>query len=185
MDPTRDNPIIRFTTFWWAIGSFLVFAVLLAVIFLFNRKSPETLEDVVAKARYETKVKVDQAQAEALSKEAIEAAIPVVAGKIAASKPVAVEKPDQVVPGSATAAKLAAAPAVDTAAVDAAPRRMHPSIPLSWNWARRSFSFAEPAMARMAKVDPPARHLPVPSGSQVRFPTSSASSFVVSRVPSR
>jgi mono/diheme cytochrome c family protein len=130
MDPTRDNPIIRFTTFWWAIGSFLAFAFLLAVIFLFNRKSPETVEDVVAKARYETKVKVDKAQAEALSMEAIEAAIPVVAGKIATSKPVAVEKPDQVVPGSETAKKLAAAPAVDTAAVDAAPTAAEAEAPI-------------------------------------------------------
>jgi mono/diheme cytochrome c family protein len=130
MDPTRDNPIIRFTTFWWAVGTFLVFALLLAVIFLFNRKSPETLEDVMAKARYETKAKVDQAQLEALSKEAIDAAIPAVAGKLASSKPVAVEKPDQVVPGSATAKNLAAAPAVDTAAVDAAPTAAEVDAPI-------------------------------------------------------
>lgn len=130
MDPTRDNPIIRFTTFWWAIGSFLVFALLLAVIFLFNRKSPETLEDVVAKTRYETKATVDKAQAEALSKEAIEAAIPGVAAKLATTKPMAVEKPDQVVPGSATAKHLAAAPAVDTSAVDAAPTAAEADAPI-------------------------------------------------------
>lgn len=108
MDPTRDNPIIRFTTFWWAIGTFLVFALLLAVIAFFNRKTPETVEDVVAKVRYETKAKVDQAQAASLSQEAIAAAIPEVAAKLAAAKPAAVEKPEQVIPGSPTAAKLAA-----------------------------------------------------------------------------
>jgi mono/diheme cytochrome c family protein len=129
MDPNRDNPIIRFTTFWWAFWTFLIFAVLLAVIALFNRKTPETLEDVVAKARYETKAKVDQAQAASLSQEAIEAAIPVVAQKLAASKPAAVEKPDQVVPGSPAALKLASAPAVDTAAVDAAPAEDTPIDP--------------------------------------------------------
>ena len=32
MDPSRDNPIIRFTTFWWGIGTFFIFALLLAVI---------------------------------------------------------------------------------------------------------------------------------------------------------
>ena len=32
MDPNRDNPIIRFTTFWWAIWTFLIFAVLLAAV---------------------------------------------------------------------------------------------------------------------------------------------------------
>ncbi len=120
MDPNRDNPIIRFTTFWWAIGTFLIFAVLLAVIALFNRSEPETLEDAVAKARYETKAKIHEAQAAALPKETIHAAIPAVAAKLAATKPVAVEKPEQVVPGSPTAEKLAAAPVADTAAIDAA-----------------------------------------------------------------
>ncbi|MBC8125860.1 MAG: c-type cytochrome [Gloeobacteraceae cyanobacterium ES-bin-144] len=120
MDPTRDNPILRFTAFWWALGTFLVFALLLAGFAFVNRKTPESVEDVIAKGRYETKAKVDQAQAAALSKEAIEAAIPVVAAKLATSKPAAVEKPDQVIPGSPTAKKLAAAPAVDTKAIDAA-----------------------------------------------------------------
>lgn len=120
MDHTRDNPIIRFGAFWWGLGTFLIFALLLAAIWFFNRKDPETLEDVAAKTRYVTKAKVDQEQAASLPKEAIEAAIPAVAAKLAASKPTAVEKPDQVVAGSATAAKLAAAPAVDTSAIDKA-----------------------------------------------------------------
>lgn len=113
MDPNRDNPIIRFTTFWWAFWTFMIFALLLAVIALLNRKTPESIEDVIAKTRYETKAKVDQAQAASLPKEAIEAAIPQVAKQLASSKPVAVEKPEQVVPGSATALKLSASPAVD------------------------------------------------------------------------
>lgn len=129
MDPNRDNPVIRFTAFWWALGTFLIFALLLAVIALLNRKTPETLEDVAAKLRYETKARIDQAQADELSTDAIEAEIPVVAGKLAASKPVAVEKPEQVVPGSPTAEKLAAAPAVDTAAIDAAPAEDAPIDP--------------------------------------------------------
>lgn len=121
MDPNRDNPIIRFTTFWWALGAFLIFALLLAVIVLFTRKDPLTLEDAAAKPRYEIKAKVDAAQAEALPPAAIEAVIPEVAAKLAASKPVAVEKPEQVVPGSPTAEQLAAAPPVDTSAIDAPP----------------------------------------------------------------
>jgi mono/diheme cytochrome c family protein len=129
MDPNRDNPIVRFTTFWWAIGAFLIFALLLAVIALFNRQTPETIEDVMAKARYETKLKVEADQASSLSAEAIAAAIPVVAGKLVTYKPAAVEKPDQVVPGSETAKKLAAAPAVDTAAIDAAPVENTPIDP--------------------------------------------------------
>jgi len=119
MDPSRDNPIIRFTTFWWGIGTFFIFAVLLAVIWLFAGSEPTTLEDAAAKPRYETKAKIDAAQAASLSEEAIKTATLVTGKQLAASKPTAVEKPAQVVPGSETAKKLAAAPAVDTSAIDA------------------------------------------------------------------
>lgn len=119
MDPNRDNPIIRFTTFWWALGACLIFALLLAVILFFNRKPAATLEDAAAQLRYEIKAKVDAAQVESLPPEKIDAAMPAVAAKLAASKPAAVEKPEQVVPGSPTAEKLASAPPVDTSLVDA------------------------------------------------------------------
>ncbi len=118
MDPTRDNPIIRFTTFWWGIGTFFIFALLLAVIWFFNSSTPTTMEDAAAKPRYETKTKIDTAQAANISPEAITAAIATEAGKLVSSKPVAVEKPEQIVPGSATSKKLADAPKVDTAAMD-------------------------------------------------------------------
>ena len=121
MDQSRDNPIIRFTTFWWALGTFFIFAVLLAVIWLFARSEPTTLEDAAAKPRYATKAKIDAAQAANISPEAIESAMGVMSKQLAASKPVAVELPAQVVPGSETATKLAAAPAVDTKAIDVAP----------------------------------------------------------------
>jgi len=121
MDPNHDNPIIRFTAFWWGLGVFLIFALLLAVIAISNRGQSPSLEDVVAKKRYETKAKVAKAQGEALPQAAIDAAISQVAPKLAASKPKAVEDPSQVVPGSETAKRMAAAPAVDTKAIDAAP----------------------------------------------------------------
>jgi mono/diheme cytochrome c family protein len=120
MDPSRDNPLIRFTTFWWGIGTFLIFAALLAVIWLFARPEPASLEDAAAKPRYVTKAKIDAAQAANLSPESIDAAARTVAKRLVDSKPVAVSVPAQVVPGSDTAKKLAAAPAVDTKAVDAA-----------------------------------------------------------------
>lgn len=128
MDHSRDNPIIRFTTFWWALGTFFIFAVLLAVIWLFNRAEPTTLEEAAAQPRYATKAKIDAAQAANISPEAIESAIEVMSKQLAASKPVAVELPAQVVPGSDTAAKLAAAPAVDTKAIDAAPATLDEPI---------------------------------------------------------
>lgn len=118
MDPSRDNLIIRFTTFWWALGTFFIFAVLLAVIWFFNHSDPTTLEDAAAKPRYATKAKIDAAQAANISPEAINAAIPKLSKQLAASKPVAVEQPAQLVPGSETAKKIASAPAVDTKAID-------------------------------------------------------------------
>ncbi|NQW99829.1 c-type cytochrome [bacterium] len=129
MDPTRDNPIIRFTTFWWGIGTFFIFALLLAVIWFFNSSDPATLEDAAAKPRYVTKAKVDAAQTANLTQEAIAAASVRVASQLAASKPVAVALPAQVVPGSATSKKLAAAPAVDTSAIDASAATDEPIDP--------------------------------------------------------
>jgi mono/diheme cytochrome c family protein len=129
MDPNRDNPILRFTTFWWALGAFMIFGLLLALILFFKGDPAETLEDAAAKPRLETKAKVDAAQAQSLPAEIIEAAVPATAAMLAASKPVAVEKPEQVVPGSATAETLASAPPVDTAAVDAEPAGNEPIDP--------------------------------------------------------
>jgi mono/diheme cytochrome c family protein len=129
MDPTRDNLIIRFATFWWGVGTFLIFALLLAVIWTFNRSTPETMEDAAAKPRYETKANIDAAQAASLSQEAITAAIAIEAQRLVTTKPAAVEKPEQIVPGSATSKKLADAPKVDTSAMDKTPAVDEPIDP--------------------------------------------------------
>lgn len=119
MDPTRDNPLARFATFWWGIGTFLLFAVVLGVFLLLNRSEPDSVEDQAAAPRYETKAAVDSAQVESYPTAQMAAAIATVGKQMIASKPVAVEAPEQLVPGSATAKKLADAPAADTAAIDA------------------------------------------------------------------
>ncbi|MGD7652350.1 MAG: c-type cytochrome [Verrucomicrobiales bacterium] len=119
MDSQSDNPILRFSAIVWGLGIFLIFAVILGVFWWVNRDTPETLEENAAKVRYETKAKAFEAQAASLPQELIDAAIPAVAEQLASVKPAAVEKPEQVIPGSPTAEKLAAAPAADTAAVDA------------------------------------------------------------------
>jgi hypothetical protein len=123
-DPSRDNPLIRFASFWWGLATFFAFALILALVVLFNRKAPETLEDEAAKARYQTKTEVIAAQAASLTPEAIEAAIPAVAAKLAASKPAAVEKPEQAV---APQAEPAAAPAAPAPAPEAAPAATTPA----------------------------------------------------------
>ncbi len=127
MDPTRDNPLLRFNTFWWALWTFLMFAVLLAAVILFNRKPPSNLEDAAAVARYATRDKWVAAQSAALPAEQIAAAIAKVAPTLPAAKPTAVERPDQVVPGSPTALKLAAEPAA-TPAPAAAPAETVPPV---------------------------------------------------------
>ena len=109
MDSTRDNLIVRFAAFWWGLGIFLVFALLLAVIWIINGAKPVTdLETVVAKNRYETRATVDKSQTATLSPAAILAAMPTNAQKLAASKPVA----SPVAPADASPAP---APASDAA----------------------------------------------------------------------
>lgn len=128
IDPSRDNPLIRFASFWWGLVTFFVFALILALVFLLNRKAPETLEDEAAKARYKIKTEVIAAQAASLKPEAIEAAIPAVAAKLAASKPAAVEKPEQAVPSATPqAAPTAPAPAPEAAPVTPAPAAAEPT----------------------------------------------------------
>ena len=139
MDPSRDNPILRFTTFWWGIGTFFIFALLLAVIWFFNDGTPTTMEDAAAVPRYETKAKIDAAQAANISPEAIKVAIATEGKKLAASKPVAVEKPEQIVPGSATSKKMADAPKVDTSAIDKAPAADEPIDPKLMEVGKASF----------------------------------------------
>jgi hypothetical protein len=102
MDPNRDHPFIRIQTAGWAIITFLIFALLLAVIAWFLRHAAPSLDDVAAAARYQTRGSIDQAQAASLSEAAIEAAIPGVARQLASSQPAAVEKPEQRVSASPT-----------------------------------------------------------------------------------
>ncbi|RYD48579.1 MAG: cytochrome c, partial [Verrucomicrobiaceae bacterium] len=128
MDPSRDNPVIRFTTFWWAIGTFLIFALPLAVIWLFTRSETETMEDAASKPRYETKAKIDAAQASSLPDADIEAAVAGMAKTLAASKPAAVELPTQIVPGSETSKKLASSGSVDTSEIDASNHPVDPKV---------------------------------------------------------
>lgn len=118
MDSSRDNLFIRFTTFWWALFVFVGFGVLLAVIWLFNRSEPKTLEDAAATLRYKNKEEVSAAQAAALPKEAIDEAISKVAVQLAASKPAAVATDAQIVPGSARAKAKEEGGSVDPTAIN-------------------------------------------------------------------
>lgn len=121
MDPSQDNPIVRFKAFFWGLAVFAFFGIVLAVIALVNRKTPTTLEDAAAEARYETSTRVKSEQAALLSYKEVEAGKTVqvkpadvyahLAKSLAASKPAPVETPAQVIPGSATQKAIEAAAA--------------------------------------------------------------------------
>jgi mono/diheme cytochrome c family protein len=117
MDPTQDNPIVRFKAFFWALGVFALFGIALAVVALVKSKEPQTLEDVVAGARYENRAKVDASQSANFSYKEVEPGklvqvkpadvFPHVGKQLATTKAAAVEKPEQVIAGTASAKAIA------------------------------------------------------------------------------
>lgn len=107
MDSSRDNAFTRFATFWWALGTFLIFAVLILVVWAFNYKKPETLEEAAASVRYKTKEEIFKAQEAALAPEALEKAIDAVGKQLVSSKPAASKDNKDVVPNSPTAKRIA------------------------------------------------------------------------------
>lgn len=133
MDPSQDNPIVRFKAFFWGLAAFAFFGIALAVIALFNQKTPATLEDAAANKRYEVSSAVKSEQAALLSYKEVEAGKTVqvkpsdvyahLAKSLASSKPTPIETPAQVVPGSA------AQKAIEAAAANAKPVEVVESDP--------------------------------------------------------
>ncbi|MCW1914624.1 cytochrome c [Luteolibacter sp. GHJ8] len=64
MSSSSDNPLIRFAAFWWALGVFSLFAVILIALKIFGGGAPENdpLEEAAATKRYETASKIHAAQ---------------------------------------------------------------------------------------------------------------------------
>ena len=179
MDPTRDNPILRFNTFWWALWTLLIFAALLAALLIFQHQPPVRLEDAAAVARYATKDRILKAEAAALTRAEIAAAIPKVAAELPSSKPTAVEKPEQVVPGSPTALKLAAEPAgvpgpnetaapADVAAPVEAPATAEPSASTVDNQKLAALTQTAGPETKPAPAHPPAA-APAPKASEAEL----------------
>ena len=131
MEPSRDNPLVRFSAFWWGVGVISLFGVLLLIIWLRagGDSGIEPLEQAAAIKRYEIRSQVDAGQAANLGWKVVEegstvqvpptAAFEMVGGQLLASKPSKVEDPAQVIPNSPTALKLADSPSADFGAVDA------------------------------------------------------------------
>lgn len=130
MSSSSDNPFVRFTAFWWALGVFSLFGVILLVMKLFTSGSSGTdpLEEAAAVKRYETRSAVDAAQAAALGYKEVEkgktvqvppsVAFEHVGKTLLGSKPVAVETDAQIVPGGPVALRKASEKGPDLDAVD-------------------------------------------------------------------
>lgn len=133
MEPTRDNPLIRFAAFWWGIGVITLFFVVLIVVRLIagGGDGEDPLEEAARLNRLKISNEVNAQQAASLEWAAAEEGAETVQAKpsdiygyvgsqLLASGPTKVDDPAQVIPGSAAAEALANAPAeVDFSAVDA------------------------------------------------------------------
>lgn len=130
MSSTSDNPLVRFAAFWWALGVFSLFGVILLALKLFSGSgdAPDPLEEAAAVKRYDARSAVDAAQAANLGYKEVEkgkvvqvppADVFALVGKDLLAAPVAVEKPEQIVPGSDRQMAAADAPPSDFGAVDA------------------------------------------------------------------
>ncbi len=129
MSSNSDNPLIRFVAFWWALGVFSLFAViLLAVKLLGGSGDPDVndLEVAAASKRYETAAKIKTAQEANLTYKEVEAGKVVqvpphdvfgIMGKaLLDAKPAPVKQDTQIVPGGV--ADKGPGAAIDYAAVD-------------------------------------------------------------------
>lgn len=126
MDSNRDHPFVRFTAFWWGLGLFVLFAVLLGLVWIFVREAPESLEAGRNAERREIRLKAEAAQAAHFERKVLvegqtaqvhpEAVFGFVGRGLVSTKPVAVEKPEQrLVPLPDTGAPLPDVPVVDPA----------------------------------------------------------------------
>lgn len=130
MSSSSDNPFVRFTAFWWALGVFSLFGVLLLVAKLFTSDTEEAnpLEEAAAVKRYETRAAVDAAQAAGLGYKEVEKGKVVqvppavvfshVGETLLAKKPEAVRQDTQIVPGGPEAKKREGQKGVDPAEVN-------------------------------------------------------------------
>lgn len=130
MSSSSDNPFVRFTAFWWALGVFSLFGVILLVMKLFTSGPSDTnpLEEAAAVKRYETRSAVDAAQAAALGYKEVEkgktvqvppsVAFEHVGKTLLSAKPEAVKQDTQIVPGGIVAEAKAAEKGPDFGAVD-------------------------------------------------------------------
>lgn len=115
METHRDTPLARFSAFWWGIGLFFLFAILLLFARPMFKKEVVTLDDVEAEARTARRAEITSKQAAYFETKIVEKGktaqvLPSVVfssvGKELLSTPTPVKKPEQLVPASPTAQAL-------------------------------------------------------------------------------
>jgi len=133
MSKQSDNPLVRFTAFFWGAAVFSLFGVIVLLFWIFDggKQKGDVLEEHAAADRYAKRAEVDAAQAKNFEYKVVEegktvqvppsAAFDLVGKTLLATKPAAVAKPEQIVPGSPRAAHIGDGPAtnIDVDAVDA------------------------------------------------------------------
>jgi len=129
---SQDNPLARFSAFFWGVVTFFLFAGIIGVMWVVTQlnkdEKPSSLEENAAIKRYETRAKIDVAQEAAFQYKEVEAGKKVqvpphdvfeyVGKQLATTKAAAVEKNEQVVAGSKTALELANQKGPDVASID-------------------------------------------------------------------
>ncbi|MCW1885411.1 cytochrome c [Luteolibacter flavescens] len=114
MSSTSDNPLARFSAFFWAVGVFSLFGVIVLALKLFSSDTSEhnPLEEEAAKARYEFRKTTDEAQAAGFAYKEVEKGKTVqvpphdifahLGESLVSQKPAPVKDDAQIVPGSDT-----------------------------------------------------------------------------------
>ena len=128
MSSSSDNPLTRFSAFFWALGVFSLFGVIVLALKLFSSDTSERdpLEETAAEKRYEARKAVDEAQAAGFAYKDVEPGKVVqvpphdvfahLGKSLVSEKPVAINKPEQIIPGGIA---VPTGPDADYGAVDA------------------------------------------------------------------
>jgi mono/diheme cytochrome c family protein len=131
MSSTSDNPLTRFSAFFWALGVFSLFGVIVLALKLFSADTSERdpLEEAAAAKRHEVRKTIDDAQAAAFGYKEVEAGKVVqvpphdefahLGQSLVSEKPSPVAVDAQIVPFSDRALEKAGEAGPDLAAVDA------------------------------------------------------------------
>ncbi|RYD64107.1 MAG: cytochrome c [Verrucomicrobiaceae bacterium] len=130
MSSTSDNPLSRFSAFFWALGVFSLFGVIVLALKLFSSDTSENnpLEEAAAAKRYEVRTAVDEAQKAGFAYKEVEKGKTVqvpphdvfahLGETLVSQKPAAVQNDAQIVPGSDVQLLKASEAGPDMSAID-------------------------------------------------------------------